>query len=136
MAKSETPEVIGTAKYQNIRSEENSSFTVMINNRGIIMKKSIILLGVVWALSLALQYPVGFAFGQTVKDREMCEHVQKSTDSFRYTMGGIMRNDPFNNPITYYYRVGEKDGQLWALKGCFDDNPPTNKVIGEQANIN
>lgn len=70
---------------------------------------------------IALQWPIGFAIGQTVKERALCEQVAGNTTKFKYAAGGVMRGEKANGTFrSVYYVDGFKKGMLWSLKNCYD----------------
>lgn len=85
------------------------------------MIKSIFILIILIAITAAIQWPVGFASGYTIKNRVTCQLVKNRTIPFRYTAGGIMRGEKAAGTLrTEWYVDGLKKGMLFSLKGCYD----------------
>lgn len=69
----------------------------------------------------ALQWPIGFAVGQTVKERALCQQVAGSTTKFKFAAGGVMRGEKADGTLrSVYYVDGFKKGMLWSLKNCYE----------------
>ncbi len=84
-------------------------------------KRTKILLASSFAAVAALQWPIGFAVGQTVKDRALCQVVAGNTTKFRYAAGGVMRGEKADGTLRNdYYVDGFKKGMLWSLKNCYE----------------
>jgi len=73
------------------------------------------------AITAAIQWPVGFASGYTIKNRVTCQLVKERTIPFKYTAGGIMRGEKSSGTFrSEWYVDGLKKGMLFSLKGCYD----------------
>lgn len=70
---------------------------------------------------ISLQWPIGFAVGQTVKNRGLCEDVSGNQTKFKFAAGGVMRGEKADGTLrSDYYVDGLKKGMLWSLKNCFE----------------
>ena len=87
------------------------------------MKKTMIF-GVMLVTLFAALWPVGFAVGYQVKERELCQKVQGNDVLFKYTAGGILRGESADGTLrSRLYVDGLKKGMLFSLKQCFDNKP-------------
>lgn len=85
------------------------------------MKKVAISTFVVVGL-IAAMWPVGFAVGYQVKERELCQKVKGNKVLFKFTAGGIMRGENAEGTLrSSLYVDGLKKGMLFSLKQCFDN---------------
>jgi len=70
---------------------------------------------------IALQWPIGFAVGQTVKERSLCQLVSGNLTKFKFAAGGVMRGEKAEGTFrSTYYVDGFKKGMLWSLKNCYE----------------
>lgn len=70
---------------------------------------------------IGLQWPIGFAVGQTVKERALCQQVAGNTTKFKFAASGIMRGEKADGTFrSVYYVDGFKKGMLWSLKNCYE----------------
>ncbi len=80
-----------------------------------------VLLGLSVVTITALQWPIGFAIGQTVKERALCQQVGGNMTKFKYAAGGVMRGEKAGGTFrSVYYVDGFKKGMLWSLKNCYE----------------
>ncbi|MFY8349822.1 hypothetical protein AAEU29_04740 [Pseudoalteromonas sp. SSM20] len=85
------------------------------------MKKVVILMLTVVGMLVAM-WPVGFAVGYQVKERELCQKVRGNKVLFKFTAGGIMRGETAEGTLrSSLYVDGLKKGMLFSLKQCFDN---------------
>lgn len=78
-----------------------------------------------WSIALVavvgVIWPMGFAVGYTVKERQICQKVKGNTPLFRYTAGGIMRGEKAQGTLrSSLYVDGLKKGMLFSLKQCHE----------------
>ena len=86
------------------------------------MKKRLLGIGTV-VIFFSVQWPVGFAKGYQIKEREICELVKGNPTRFKFAAGGIMRGENHEGKLqTRWYSDGLKKGMLYSLKQCFDNN--------------
>jgi len=70
---------------------------------------------------VVLQWPIGFAVGQTVKARALCQLVAGNSTQFKFAAGGVIRGEKADGTFrSQYYVDGFKKGMLWSLKNCYD----------------
>ena len=92
------------------------------------MKKSVLILAVIVSLMGAM-WPIGFALGYQVKERDLCQSVQGNQTVFKYSAGGIMRGEQSEGTLrTRLYVDGLKKGMLFGLKQCFE-NAESNPIL-------
>jgi len=85
------------------------------------MTKKVVLVGSVITI-IALQWPIGFAVGQTIKDRDLCKLVSGNKTTFKFAAGGVMRGEKADGTFrSNYYVDGFKKGMLWSLKNCYEN---------------
>jgi len=70
---------------------------------------------------VTLQWPIGFAVGQTVKNRSLCQLVAGNITKFKFAAGGVMRGEKAEGTLRCtYYVDGFRKGMLWSLKNCYE----------------
>ena len=84
--------------------------------------KKVIVSSLVIATVFGAMWPIGFAKGYQVKERDLCEKVKGNATLFKFTAGGIMRGEKAEGTLrSELYVDGLKKGMLFSLKQCFDN---------------
>ena len=85
------------------------------------MTKRLITIGAL-VIFFSAQWPLGFAKGYQIKERQMCDLVKESPTKFKFAAAGIMRGESHEGTLqTRWYSDGLKKGMLYSLKQCLDN---------------